>query len=117
DAIGRAAGWSSGGWPPWETYAPIFRVAVDSALPIVAANLSRASAKKLVREGASAMSDGERARLGLDAPLPAPLEASLKKELHEAHCGMEMPPKILDGMILAELARRHPGRSSSLGRS
>ncbi len=104
-AIARAVAWDASGWPPWETYAPIARVAVDGELSIVAANVPAAIAKALVRTGPGAIPEAERARLDLDLPLPAADDASLRRELRDAHCGMPMPPAFLDGMVLAERAR------------
>jgi hypothetical protein len=106
DAIARAVDWAKSGWPAWESYAPIARVAVESGLPVVAANLPHATARGLVRQGPGAMADADRARLGLDRPLPPAAEASLRRELRDVHCGMEMPEPILAGMILA--MRRWP---------
>lgn len=105
DAIATAVRWSESGWPPWEQYAPIVRVAVAAELPIVAANLSRGRARAIVRNGPDAMSLDERKRLGLDAKVDPKVEASLRAELNDVHCGMEMPPHVLDGMALAERAR------------
>jgi uncharacterized iron-regulated protein len=105
DAIATATRWSETGWPPWEQYAPIVRLTVEADLPLVAANLSRARGKALVRGGIDAMAPEERARLLLDRPLDPKMAASQRAELDDVHCGMEMPPKILDGMAFAERAR------------
>jgi uncharacterized iron-regulated protein len=105
DAIARAAKWSESGWPPWDTYRPVFEVATSASLPIVAANLAHGVARSLVHEGPSALSAAERAAFGLDSPLPPGLDASLREELKATHCGMDMPPPFADGMVMAERAR------------
>jgi uncharacterized iron-regulated protein len=105
DAIATAVKWSDSGWPPWEQYAPIVRVAVAADLPIIAANLSRGRARAMVRNGPDAMSLDERKKLLLDRPVDAKVAASLKAELDDVHCGMELPPQILEGMAFAERAR------------
>jgi uncharacterized iron-regulated protein len=105
DAIARATRWSDSGWPPWAAYLPIFKIATSASLPIVAADLSHGVARKLVHEGPSALGAAERASLGLDTPLPPPLDASLRAELRASHCGMVMPPAFEDGMVMAERAR------------
>jgi uncharacterized iron-regulated protein len=105
DAIATATHWNETGWPSWDQYAPIVRVVVDAQLPLVAANLSRARAKALVRGGPDAMSSEERQKLGLDRPLDPKAAESLRAELNDVHCGMPMPTPILDGMAFAERAR------------
>ncbi len=105
DAIATATRWSASGWPSWEQYAPIVRVVVEAELPLVAADLSRTRAHALVRGGVDAMSPDERARLMLDRPVDPKAAASLRAELEDVHCGMEMPTPVLDGMAFAERAR------------
>jgi uncharacterized iron-regulated protein len=105
DAIAKATGWTESGWPPWGTYRPIFEVAAVASLPIVAANLAHGIARRLVHEGPSALDPAERAAFGLDTPLPPALDTSLREELKASHCGMDMPPAIENGMVLAERAR------------
>jgi|CZKU01.1.fsa_nt_gi uncharacterized iron-regulated protein len=105
DAIARATKWSESGWPPWDTYRPIFEVAISASLPIVAANLAHGVARNLVHEGPSALGAAEQAALGLDSPLPPELDASLREELRASHCGMDMPPAFASGMVMAERAR------------
>jgi len=105
DAIARATNWSESGWPPWDTYRPIFAVATSASLPVVAANLAHRVARSLVHEGPSALNAAERAAFGLDSPLPPELDASLREELKATHCGMDMPPPFADGMVMAERAR------------
>jgi uncharacterized iron-regulated protein len=100
-ALAAVTAWDKSGWPPFHTYEPIFRAA--DGLVIVAANVPHATARRLVREGIGALEGAT--RIGLDQPFPPELDASLRRELQSAHCGMAMPPKIEDGMVLAERAR------------
>lgn len=102
--LGEAASWSKTGWPPWETYLPIAEAALARNAPIVAANFSSKLAKGLVFKGPAALPEGSFARLGLGVPLAPALEASLKEELADAHCG-HLPATHTDAMVLAQRAR------------
>ena len=100
--IAQASGARSG-WD-WALYRPFVQLALDHDLPIVAANLSRADASRVVREGLGAVFDApSRAALGLDA-LPAELMAAHEREVDDGHCGM-MPAAMLAPMARAQIAR------------
>lgn len=99
--IAQAAG--RDGWD-WALYRPFLRLALDHDLPIVAANLSRADASRVIREGYGAAFDAPaRAALGLDA-IPADLLAAHEHEVDVGHCGL-MPAAMLAPMARAQLAR------------
>jgi uncharacterized iron-regulated protein len=99
--IAQAAGWD--GWD-WSLYRPFLRLALDNDLPIVAANLSRTDASRVIREGYGAAFDASaRAALGLDA-VPADLLAAHEREVDVGHCGL-MPAAMLAPMARAQLAR------------
>ena len=58
------------GWD-WALYQPLIALVLKHELPLVAGNLSRTAATKVVREGYAAVFDaGRRERLGLDRTLP-----------------------------------------------
>ena len=98
--IARAGG---PGWD-WAHYRPFVQLALDHGLPIVAANLSRIDASRVVREGFGAVFDAaERAALGLDSP-PAELLAALEVEVDRGHCGV-LPQPMLAPMARAQIAR------------
>ena len=100
--IAQAAGPGSG-WD-WSMYRPFVRLALAHDLPIVAANLSRADASRVMREGYGAAFDAPtRARLGLDDAPPPLLEAH-EREVEAGHCGL-MPARLLAPMARAQLAR------------
>ena len=99
--IARAA--PAAGWD-WALYRPYLRLALDHDLPIVAANLSRADASRVIREGFGAAFDAPtRAGLGLDA-LPASVMAAHEREVDDGHCGL-MPATMLAPMARAQIAR------------
>jgi uncharacterized iron-regulated protein len=91
------------GWD-WRLYEPLVKLALEHDLPIVAANLSRRDASRVVREGLGAVFDAPaRAALGLDAIDPA-LLAAHEREVDEGHCGL-MPAAMLAPMARAQIAR------------
>jgi uncharacterized iron-regulated protein len=100
--IAQASGPRSG-WD-WPMYRPFVQLALEHGLPIVAANLSRADASRVMREGFGAVFDETaRARLGLDALAPS-LLAAHEREVADGHCGL-MPERMLAPMARAQIAR------------
>jgi uncharacterized iron-regulated protein len=92
DSVAAAGRLDRDAWR-WPDYQPLVTLALERGLPIVAANLSRAEARAIVREPA---------RSGL-APASAPVRAALERDIVEGHCGQR--PERLDGMIDAQRAR------------
>jgi len=104
DAIAEATGWKRSGWPEFDAYRPIFDVALEAALPIVAANLPRSLVREVVRKGLAPLPEPVRGLLEGAAP-PSPEELKTwAKEMEESHC-MELDPELLDGLVLAQRAR------------
>lgn len=102
--LGAAVGWEKTGWPPWPAYRPIAEVALSAALPVLGGNLSRRLVKAIHRDGPAALDAPRRARLGLDAPLPAKAETAIRDELFEAHCRL-MPATALSPLVDVQRAR------------
>ncbi len=102
--LGAAVGWDRTGWPPWPTYLPIAEVAFDAGLPLLSANLAHDDVRSIARHGKEGVDAETSARLGLDRPMPAPLEASLEEELRGSHCG-QLPEAMVAPMALAQRAR------------
>lgn len=92
------------GWE-WPLYRPLVQLALDHDLPLVAVNLPRVTAMRLVREPADAVFGSERAAmLGL-ARVQDPLWLQAQEqEIDAGHCGM-LPPPLLPGMVRAQAAR------------
>jgi uncharacterized iron-regulated protein len=100
--IAQAAG-GRDGWD-WSLYRPFVRLALANDLPIVAANLSRADAVRVMRDGYAAVFDAPtRASLGLD-DAPAALLAAHERAVDAGHCGL-MPAPMLAPMARAQIAR------------
>lgn len=102
--LGDAVDWSRSGWPAFALYQPIADRAIAAGLPIVAANLGRATPRAVARQGMRALDPAFVARLGLDRPLDAATRSEMADEIREAHCG-HAPEGMLDGMIAVQRAR------------
>jgi len=93
EAIADAGRFDRKGWN-WPLYRPLVEFGVEHRWPIVAANLSRAEARRIVRDPAAS---------GLP---PAPeLAKALEHDIAESHCGQPPEPKLLAGMVEAQRAR------------
>ena len=91
------------GWT-WDFYKPVIALALEYKLPLLAANLSRADASKIVKSGfAAALPPALIARYQLDA-LPAALLAAQASEVRDSHCGM-LPESMVAPMAQAQIAR------------
>ena len=91
------------GWT-WAYYTPLIALAMEYKLPLLAANLSRADASKIVKGGfADALPADLIARYQLDA-LPASLLAAQEAEVRDSHCGA-LPEMMVSPMAKAQIAR------------
>jgi uncharacterized iron-regulated protein len=104
------AGWN------WDFYRPYVALALEHDVPLLAANLSTADARRIVREGWGAAFDAaRRAALGLDRPIAADWQRAQEREIDRGHCGA-LPASQWSRMaqaqfardaVMAELLRRH----------
>jgi uncharacterized iron-regulated protein len=92
-ALISAAG--GGGWQ-WVHYRPFVQLALDHGLPIVAANVGRDEARRVMREGLAAT--------GFRAEVPAELLARQAAGIEASHCGM-LDAATAGRMALAQVAR------------
>ena len=100
--IARAAP-GKAGWT-WAYYEPVIALALQYKLPLYAANLSRADAAKVVKDGfAAALPADLIARYRLDA-LPAQVLAAQEEEVRGSHCGA-LPEALVAPMAKAQIAR------------
>ena len=89
----------------WPLYAPVIDLALARKLPLRAANLSRADASRVVREGyRAALDDATIASFGLDRPLARDLADGQRRAIDEGHCH-QLPASIAEGMVRAQVAR------------
>lgn len=92
------------GWD-WQLYYPVIQLALSNQLPLIAANLSRSDASKVVRDGlASGFDPATVATYKLKDPLPNDLRRGQEKAIQEGHCNM-VSDLMLPGMVNAQAAR------------
>lgn len=101
DALSRA-GFDSAGWQ-WPTHAPLFEGLARAGVPATGGNIGRELARRLVREGPSALPASLATPLS-DAPLSATAQGALDVDLLHSHCG-QLPADRIPGMRLAQRAR------------
>jgi uncharacterized iron-regulated protein len=87
---GSTAGWT------WAYYEPFIERALRHGLPIVAANVGRDEARRVMREGLAA--------LGFDAAVPDDILAGLAATIEASHCG-QVDNALARRMALAQVAR------------
>ncbi len=89
----------------WDFYKPVISLAMEYKLPLLAANLSRADAGKVIQGGmASALETGVVSRYGLDKPVPTAVLLPQVEEVRTGHCNM-LPEDMLAPMARAQVAR------------
>lgn len=91
------------GWT-WAYYKPVIALALEYKLPLLAANLSRADASRVVKDGfAAGLPADVIARYRLDA-LPAEVLGPQEAEVRDNHCGA-LPEPMVAPMAKAQIAR------------
>ena len=83
------------GWD-WSFYTPFIALAIEYRLPIVAVNVGRDEAQRVMREGLAAG--------GFDAPVPERLLATQAGDIQASHCGT-LAAADARRMALAQIAR------------
>ena len=103
DKAARQHGKSMNGWN-WEYYRPYVALALQYGVPLLAANLSRHDAQKIIELGYSAVfDDSMEHQLGLDRQRPS-LLAAQENEIDLGHCHA-LPREQLPAMARAQVAR------------
>jgi uncharacterized iron-regulated protein len=94
-ALIDAAAAPGAGWP-WPLLRPLVALALQHDLPIVAANVSRAQARRVMAEGLAAQ--------GFVADVPADIGRAQAALIEASHCGLVDAPTA-QRMALAQVAR------------
>lgn len=103
--LGPALGWAETGWPDWAMYQPVAAAALAAGLPMRAGGLSRATTRRIAREGLAAVwSPAELEALALILPLPPAVRDGQTAELVTGHCGL-MPQAMLAPMLSIQTAK------------
>jgi uncharacterized iron-regulated protein len=96
---------TKGGDWNWKFYRPFVALALEYDVPLIAVNLSRADAGKVVKDGYSAVFDADTLMsLGLNEPIAPDWESAQEREIEVGHC-QQLPPSILPAMARAQFAR------------
>jgi uncharacterized iron-regulated protein len=95
DDVIAAAAPPNAGWD-WAYYKPLIALALQYRLPLVAANVSRADARRAIQDGLAA--------LGFDAIVPADIAAAQAKDIEAGHCGA-IDAAMAGRMVAAQEAR------------
>lgn len=90
------------GWD-WTFYRPYIERAVRHGLPLVAVNVSREAARRVIREGLAAQ--------GFDAAVPEPLLAAQAALIEASHCGM------VDATMARRMAAAQVARDQAMARA
>jgi uncharacterized iron-regulated protein len=89
----------------WQLYYPVIQLALNYHLPLVAGNLSRADASRVVRDGVASSFDPKSVKeYKLDQPLPTAVTSAQQQEIIAGHCNM-LPEMMVGGMVNAQVAR------------
>ena len=89
----------------WQLYYPVIQLALTWQLPLVAGNLSRDDASRVVRDGVASSFDPASVKAWhLDQPLPATIRSAQQQEITVAHCNM-LPDMMVGGLVDAQVAR------------
>ncbi len=102
--LGPALAWEERGWPDWSIYQPIAAAALAVDARLHAGAPDRDLFQEVVHNGLDALSDPQRAELGLDRDLPEADRDRLVARLEAAHCelGDHLP---IDRMVAAQRLR------------
>lgn len=95
---------AAGGMPGWDLalYRPYIGLALQHGLPIVAANVSRADARRIISLGLAAQ--------GFEAELPADIALTQASAIEASHCGQ------VDGATARRLAQAQVARDQFMAR-
>lgn len=89
----------------WQLYYPVIQLALTHQLPLVAGNLSRADASRVVRDGLRSSFDPQSVKdYQLEQPLPEAIRSAQQHEVEAGHCHM-LPEMMVGGMVNAQVAR------------
>jgi uncharacterized iron-regulated protein len=103
DEFKKKVDWATGGWDKYPID-PLLEAVIATRAPIYAGDPPRDTIRKVAKEGVGALPVAEQARLGLDKPLGAKIDAVSAEEIEASHCGM-LPKTAIPRMALAQRYR------------
>ncbi len=102
--LGAALDWGKSGWPAWAIYQPVAEAAFAAGLHLFAGDAPRPEIRMIGKKGLQGLDAPTRTGLGLDTPLPTPLETALRHEIVKAHCDM-LPASATGPMVSVQRFR------------
>jgi uncharacterized iron-regulated protein len=103
EQIAEAVRFDRKGWD-WALYRPLVATALRYGMPLRAANLSRAAAAKIAKQGLPALEPSRLDALRLEAAWNAERERALEEIIAEGHCGA-LPASVVPRMAAAQRVR------------
>ena len=102
NALDTALGWSSGGWPDFALYHPIFQAAPDAH--IVGMAPPEDEVRQAIEDGAAQVFGADAAQFGLTDALDPKEQSNREKLQDEVHCNA-LPAELLPGFVEAQRFR------------
>jgi uncharacterized iron-regulated protein len=99
----RRLGWRERGWPDLSLYWPLFQLAREHGLPVLAIDLDQAVARRIARGGLASLGE-ERAALASRLTPDAERERRIADTIQTAHCDL-MPEGRIPAMVESWHAR------------
>jgi hypothetical protein len=96
--VRHAIAWDESGWPDFTLYAPVFESALRARLVLAAGDLARTEIEALRNGGIAGLEPPRIEALGLDTPLPVPVNAILEASIREAHCDL-LPEAAIPALV------------------
>lgn len=91
------------GWD-WDQYRPLVEAALKAGLPVVAANLSRAEARKVASDGFSALGANRSEALAIERAWNDERQKTMSELIIQGHCG-SVPDDLLPRLVRSQRAR------------
>ena len=101
--VADAVAFDRRGWN-WDFYRPLVAIALRYGMEVRAANLSRAAAAKIARQGLSALDPARMRALHLESAWDSARETALREVIRAGHCGA-LPESAVPSMTAAQRVR------------
>jgi uncharacterized iron-regulated protein len=99
----RRLGWRERGWPDFSLYWPLFQLAREHGVPVLAIDLDQAVARRIARGGLASVGE-ERVALASRLTPDAERERRIAHTIRTAHCDL-MPERQIPAMVESWHAR------------
>lgn len=90
EALATATNFAASGWD-WAAYEPLFALALQQQLPLLAGNAASTEVRQVAQAGLNVLAPEQQQALGLTQALPATAQAALVQEIVAGHCGYLTP--------------------------